>query len=114
MEADKGEAPFGDEDLLLLESASGELLGFCATEPKRGADGGVEPRAEVWTIGVRPEAQGRGYGRQLLRWGIGHLRDAGATTVTLSVNGRNPRALGLYETEGFHRTATRERWARPA
>ncbi len=114
MEADKGAAPFADEDLLLLESASGELLGFCATEPKRGPDGGVEPRAEVWTIGVRPEAQGRGYGRQLLRWGIGHLRDVGATTVTLSVNGRNPRALGLYEAEGFHRTATRERWAHPA
>ncbi len=114
MEADKGAAPFGDEDLLLLESASGELLGFCATEPKRGEDGVVEPRAEVWTIGVRPEAQGRGYGRQLLRWGIGHLRDVGATTVTLSVNGRNPRALGLYEAEGFHRTATRERWAHPA
>ena len=29
------------------------------------------------------------------------------------MNGRNPRALGLYEAEGFHRTATRERWARP-
>ena len=59
-------------------------------------------------------SQGRGYGRQLLRWGIGHLRDVGAETVTLSVNGRNPRALGLYESEGFHRTATRERWAHPA
>ena len=46
--------------------------------------------------------------------GIGHLREVGASTVTLSVNGRNPRALGLYEAEGFHRTATRERWARPA
>ena len=114
IEADRGQAPFGDEDLLLLASDSGELLGFCATEPKRLPDGAVEPRAEIWTVGVRPELQGRGYGRQLLRWGIGHLREVGAETVTLSVNGRNPRALGLYESEGFHRTATRERWARPA
>ena len=52
--------------------------------------------------------------RQLLRWGVHHLRDVGAETVTLSVNGRNPRALGLYEAEGFHRTSTRERWAKPA
>jgi ribosomal protein S18 acetylase RimI-like enzyme len=74
----------------------------------------VEERAEIWTVGVRPGLQGRGYGRQLLRWGVHHLRDVGARTVTLSVNGRNPRALGLYEAEGFHRTSTRERWAKPA
>jgi mycothiol synthase len=114
IEADKGAAPFRDEDLLLLESASGRLVGFCASEPKRSPDGDVEPRAEIWTVGVRPDAQGLGHGRQLLRWGIHHLRDVGATTVTLSVNGRNAGALGLYESEGFHRTATRERWARPA
>ena len=107
------EAPFRDEDLLLLEAPGGELIGFCATEPKRGPDGGVEPRGEIWTVGVRPGLQGRGHGRQLLRWGVEHLRATGVETVTLSVNGRNPRALGLYEAEGFHRTSTRERWARP-
>ena len=64
-------------------------------------------------MGVRPGLQGRGHGRQLLRWGVEHLRATGVETVTLSVNGRNPRALGLYEAEGFHRTSTRERWARP-
>ncbi len=113
LEADRSDAPFRGDDLLLLEGSSGELLGFCATEPKRLPQGGVEPRAEIWTVGVRPAMQGRGYGRQLLRWGVGHLRGTGAETVTLSVNGRNPRALGLYEAEGFHRTSTRERWARP-
>jgi len=33
--------------------------------------------------------------------------------VTLSVNGRNEGALRLYEREGFVRTGTRDRWARP-
>ena len=94
-------------------SSGGELIGFSATEPKRREDGGVEPRAEIWTIGVRPDRQGAGLGRQLLRWGVAHLRELGVETVTLSVNGRNPRALGLYESEGFVRTSTRERWARP-
>ena len=42
-----------------------------------------------------------------------HLREVGVETVTLSVNGRNPRALGLYESEGFRRTTTRDRWAKP-
>ena len=113
IEASRDEAPFRDEDLVLLEARSGELLGFCASEPKRLPDGGVEPRAEIWTVGVRPDLQGRGYGRQLLRWGVHHLRGLGVETVTLSVNGRNAGALGLYESEGFHRTSTRERWARP-
>ncbi len=93
--------------------ATGRLVGFCASEPRRLADGGVEPRAEIWTVGVHPDLQGRGLGRALLRWGIHHLRGLGVQVVNLSVNGRNPRALGLYEAEGFHRTATRERWARP-
>ena len=33
--------------------------------------------------------------------------------MTLSVSGRNPRAVSLYEAEGFERTSTRDRWARP-
>jgi mycothiol synthase len=103
--------PWKEEDLLVVEEG-GELVGFCATEPRR-SDGGVEPAAEIWTVGVRPDRQGAGLGRQLLRWGVGHLRGLGVGTVTLSVNGRNPRALGLYESEGFVRTSTRERWARP-
>ena len=113
METDREDIPFLEEDLVLLEAPSGELLGFCASEPKRLPEGGVEPRAEIWTVGVRPDLQGRGYGRQLLRWGVHHLRELGVETVTLSVNGRNAGALGLYESEGFHRTSTRERWARP-
>lgn len=104
--------PWKEEDLLVAEQG-GELIGFSATEPKRRPEGGVEPSGEIWTIGVRPDRQGAGLGRQLLRWGVGHLRELGVETVTLSVNGRNPRALGLYESEGFVRTTTRERWARP-
>ena len=113
MAADPADMPFRDEDLLLLEAGDGALIGFCATEPRRLPDGGVEPRGEIWTIGVRPALQGRGLGRELLRWGIDHLRAAGVETVTLSVNGRNPAALGLYVSEGFAPTATRDRWARP-
>ena len=113
LKADPTDAPFLADDLVLLEATSGELVGFCTSEPKRLAEGGVEARGEIWTLGVRPSHQGRGYGRELLRWGIDHLRGLGVATVTLSVNGRNPRALGLYESHGFHRISTRERWARP-
>jgi len=103
--------PWKEEDLLVLDEG-GELVGFSATEPQRDDDGVVGPRGEIWTIGVRPDRQGHGLGRQLLRWGVGHLRGLGVETVTLAVNALNPGALGLYESEGFVRTSTRERWAR--
>jgi mycothiol synthase len=105
--------PTQDEDLLLLLDRDGRLAGSCCTEPKRRPEGGVQPAAEIWTIAVRPDLQGRGLGRQLVRWGVVRLRGLGVETVTLTVNARNESALGLYESEGFHRVASRERWARP-
>jgi mycothiol synthase len=62
---------------------------------------------------VRTGEQGRGLGRQLLRWGVQHLRAQGVGTVSLAVNGTNARALRLYESEGFVRSTTRDRWSRP-
>jgi mycothiol synthase len=112
--ADLDDPAIEDADTLLVEEIDhGELVGFCATAPIR-RDGAVSPHGEIWTIGVRPDRQGRGLGRQLLRWGIGRLRSIGVADVTLSVNGRNEHALRLYEEEGFVRSRTRERWARPA
>ena len=79
-----------------------------------GPDGSViGHRAEIWALGVRPGLQGRGLGRAALRLGVARLRAIGVETVTLSVSGRNPRAVALYEAEGFVRTSTRDRWARP-
>ena len=113
IESGPREPGFEDADTLLLEDVdSGELVGFCATTPER-SEGVVGPRAEIWTIGVRPDKQGLGFGRQLLRWGVQRLREAGALDVSLSVNGRNEGALGLYLSEGFVRSRTRDRWARP-
>lgn len=104
---------FEDADTILVEDVdSGALVGFCATSPER--EGGVVgPHAEIWTVGVRPDRQGHGLGRQLLRAGVARLRSLGVRDITLSVNHRNEGALGLYESEGFERTSTRDRWARP-
>jgi mycothiol synthase len=112
-ESTPADPDFEDADThLLVDATSGELVGFCATSPKR-TEGAVAPEAEIWTVGVRPDRQGEGLGRQLLRWGVERLRSIGATEIGLSVNARNERALGLYEREGFVRNRTRERWARP-
>jgi mycothiol synthase len=104
---------FVGDDVLVVEDAMtpGRLIAFCSTDPGRRP--GDEPRAEIWTIGVRPGHRGQGLGRELLRWGVGYLRGIRDQPVALSVNGRNEGALRLYEREGFVRTGTRDRWARP-
>lgn len=111
--ADLDDPDLDDGDTLLLaDVASGELVGFCAAAPQRHA-GVVDPHGEIWTIGVRPDRQGRGLGRQLLRWGVARLRSIGVREISLSVNALNEGALALYEAEGFGRVRSAERWARP-
>jgi mycothiol synthase len=102
-----------DGDTVLVEEvATGELVGFCACDVGRH-DGVVSGHGELWSIGVRPDRQGRGLGRQLVRAGVQRAREIGVRELSLSVNGRNEGALGLYESEGFVRRRTRDRWARP-
>ena len=50
----------------------------------------------------------------LLAWAVAYLRGLGAGDVWLGVNERNDGALRLYESAGFERRTTRERWARTA
>ncbi|MEN6472294.1 MAG: GNAT family N-acetyltransferase [Clostridiaceae bacterium] len=45
--------------------------------------------------------QGRGYGKILLRFGIGYLKKRGAKELTIGVNRRNHAARRLYESLGF-------------
>jgi mycothiol synthase len=102
-----------DADTRLIEDvASGELIAFCSADIRR-VDGIVPGHAELWAIGVRPARQGSGIGRQVLRAGVTYLRGIGVPVVSLSVNGRNEGALRLYESEGFVRMRTRDRWFRP-
>jgi mycothiol synthase len=102
-----------DGDVILVdEVASGELVGFCATDAGR-RDGRPGEHGEIWAVGVRPDRQGHGIGRQLVRAGVERLRAIGVPNISLSVNGRNAGALGLYESEGFVRSRTRDRWSRP-
>jgi mycothiol synthase len=103
-----------DGDIVVVEeTATGELVGFCNCDLDR-RDGKLGDHAELWSIGVRPDRQGRGLGRQLVRAGVQLVRSLGIENVSLSVNGRNEGAFGLYESEGFVRVRTRDRWSRAA
>lgn len=61
----------------------------------------VPVRPRILSLAVRPAAQGRGIGRQLLSSGIASLQERGAERVRLEVRPDNAAALALYQSVGF-------------
>jgi mycothiol synthase len=91
-------------DGLALAYRDGRCVGFCRNE-RVGKEG------EIGVLGVVPETRGIGLGRALLRWGTRYFGARGDTNVVLRVDGENESALGLYRSEGFEVTRTRNLWA---
>ncbi len=61
----------------------------------------VVPEADVQTVAVSLEEQGRGTGRALLGALTARARALGATILHLEVRADNAAAIGLYEATGF-------------
>lgn len=72
----------------------------------------IEPIADVQTIAVVPEAEGRGIGSTLLATLIAEARRRGAADVLLEVRADNPRAQQLYVRFGFEQIHVRARYYR--
>jgi ribosomal protein S18 acetylase RimI-like enzyme len=53
-------------------------------------------------INLMPSAQGRGYGKLLLKTLFAALQDAGSKGIFLGVQPGNTRAIGFYHRMGFH------------
>ena len=94
--------------VVTVDGRPDELVGFSRAEVWQEAG-----RSVGWInqIGVLPAHRGRGLGRELLRWGIAYLRDAGAGPVQLAVEALNDRALELYRRHGFEPRVEWPHWA---
>lgn len=69
--------------------------------------------ADVQTVGVARDQQGRGTGRALLRALRAAVVEAGATHLLLEVRADNEPAQNLYRSEGFVQIARRARYYQP-
>lgn len=69
--------------------------------------------ADVQTVGVARDQQGRGTGRALLRALRAEAVEAGATHLLLEVRADNEPAQRLYRSEGFVQIARRARYYQP-
>lgn len=86
--------------ILVWDEASGDLAASHWTKREPGSDAG-----EVYVVAVAPEHQGRGIAGPLTALGLRHLRDAGARSVELYVEGDNEPAKATYVRRGFERAA---------
>lgn len=86
--------------ILVWDEASGELVASHWTKHEPGDEAG-----EVYVVAVAPECQGRGIAGPLTALGLAHLRDAGASSVELYVEGDNEPAKATYARRGFVRAA---------
>ncbi len=95
------DAAFEPSTILLVTPADdpSRLVGFCRVACYADDDG--VPMGEVKHVGVRREWRGRGLGRELVRWGVGNVRERGAQRVILAVEGENEGAIALYRSLGF-------------
>lgn len=91
-----------DADGFRLHERDGKLAGFCWT--KRHPSSGSDPAmGEIYVIGIDPDLQGLGLGRQLVRAGLDWLADAGEVVGMLYVDETNTTAVKLYASMGFER-----------
>ena len=89
----------------LIAEVDGELIGYCGVMV-------VGRTADIQTIGVLPDYEGRGIGTAMLTSMLKEARRRGAAETLLEVREDNPRARRLYELFGFEHIHTRRRYYR--
>jgi ribosomal-protein-alanine N-acetyltransferase len=89
----------------VVAESSGEIVGYAGLMC-------IEPIADVQTIAVVPEFEGRGIGSALLTRLIDEARRRHAADVLLEVREDNPRAQQLYVRFGFEQIHVRRKYYR--
>jgi len=81
-----------------------KTTGYCWARTQE--DGRGNSWGRIGMLGVDPDYQGRGLGRELLLKGLSFLRGKGLDTAQLTVDSKNTVAYNLYRSVGFTRRDT--------
>lgn len=101
-------APGGRYLVATAEGDDTTVIGYAGMLALKGA-----PEADIQTIAVLAEHQGRGLGRAMLTQLLTEARHGGVREVFLEVRADNPGAQALYLSLGFEQIAVRPRYYMP-
>jgi ribosomal protein S18 acetylase RimI-like enzyme len=87
--------------LSLVAEVSGNVVGFVMCELFIGEYGMPVTTATLDTIGVDPDFQGQGIGRQLMDELIGHLRKVGVQKINALVDWNDWQLIRFFSASGF-------------
>lgn len=98
-----------EESGFLLATHNDRLIAFCWTKihgaRTHSHDGreehGHDPIGEIYAMGVDPDFQGKGIGREITIAGLAHLRRKSLMSAMLYVDAENLKAIELYKGLGF-------------
>ena len=90
--------PGGAEFVYVAEDADGRLLGIASGGPEVGGD--PQYQGELYVLHVRPDAQGQGIGRTLMRAVAERLAADGITDLLVWMLRENHSARRFYATLG--------------
>ncbi len=99
-----GETWFDPDGLLVARDSSNTALGYCwtkVTDIEGSQPAQPATLGEIYALGVRPQATGRGIGSALLNAGLAYLKQRGVTDIILYVDSTNTPAIRLYNSHGF-------------
>lgn len=97
-----------DDAHVVVAYYDGRLTGFgCWRRYTRPTH---RPHADLQKVAVDPACQGRGVGRQMMNALIDAATASGVEVLTLDLRGDNTAAVTLYESLGFVRYGTLERF----
>ena len=84
-----------------VAETDGKVVGFVMSELFVGEYGIPDTTAQLDTIGVDPDYQGKGVSRQLMEAFISHLRKAGVEKVTTLVDWNDWQLTRFFSKVGF-------------
>lgn len=96
------------EDVIMLYEG-GKPIGYCWTKlnAEQNAARG-EKKGQIHMMGVDPDYQKKGVGKEILLTGLAHLKSKGIEVVELTVDSQNHTARSIYEAVEFEVGSTTE------